>query len=65
MVKKYDIDGSGEIEYEEFVCMLGSCIFDLEIDPELTESYLVFSKGREDASVGPIDIQFIMEKFGF
>ena len=51
ILEKYDDDGSGEIEFPEFVAMMAETILEPDVDPELTESYLVFD--RNDGGISP------------
>ena len=48
---KFDEDGSGEIEFDEFVAMMADTILEPDVDPELLESYRVFD--RNDGGISP------------
>ena len=65
MVIKYDIDGSGEIEFDEFALMMGESLFEYRVDPEISEAFLVFSKGRDNAQLTSREIVFMMKQFKF
>ena len=63
ILKKYDDDGSGEIEFEEFVAMMAETILQPDIDPELHEAYRVFD--RDDGGISPNELQVVLAKFGY
>ena len=51
LLEKFDEDGSGEIEFDEFVAMMAGTILQPDVDPELTEAYRVFD--RNDGGISP------------
>ena len=51
LLEKFDEDGSGEIEFDEFVAMMAETILQPDVDPELTEAYRVFD--RNDGGISP------------
>ena len=62
-MEKYDNDGSGEIEFEEFVAMMAETILEPDVDPELREAYLVFD--RNDGGISPQELKEVLAKFGY
>ena len=63
ILEKYDDDGSGEIEFEEFVAMMAETILEPDVDPELREAYLVFD--RNDGGISPQELKEVLAKFGY
>ena len=62
IVHKYDADGSGDIDFEEFVEMMGNFILAPDIDAELKEAYKVFNRdvGGQDTGIDAEELQVHM-----
>ena len=63
ILDKYDEDGSGVIEFDEFVQMMAETILEPDVDPELTESYKVFD--RNEGGISPQELKEVLAKFGY
>ena len=60
---RFDEDGSGAIEFDEFVAMMAETILQPEVEPELIEAYRVFD--RYDRGISPKELQDVLGKFGY
>ena len=63
ILKKYDEDDSGEIEFPEFVAMMAETILEPDVDPELTEAYKIFD--RNDGGISPQELKEVLAKFNY
>ena len=63
ILQKYDEDGSGEIEFDEFVSMMAETILEPDVDPELNEAYKVFD--RNEGGISPQELKEVLAKFGY
>ena len=64
---KYDADGSGDIDFEEFVEMMGNIILAPDMDPELKEAYKVFNRdvGGTDTGIDAEELREVLSKFEY
>ena len=60
----YDTDESGELNFNEFVLMMGKIILTQEVDPELRESFLVFNIS-EGFGIDAEELRTTMREFGY
>ncbi|XP_033736481.1 calmodulin-A-like [Pecten maximus] len=63
MVDEVDEDGSGSIEFEEFVEMMMNKIHETELDVELREAFTIFDKNG-DGFIGPRELKEVMAMMG-
>jgi calmodulin len=63
MIAEVDDDGSGEIEFDEFLRLMTSKINDGDTVEEMREAFLVFDRDRS-GSVTASELKHVMNNFG-
>merc|ERR1712118_142763 len=63
MIAEVDDDGSGEIEFDEFLRLMSSKINDGDTVEEMREAFLVFDRDRS-GSVTASELKHVMNNFG-
>ena len=67
IVKKYDVDQSGDIDFEEFCEMMAGYILAPDYDPELVEAYKVFNRNPNSGldGIDAAELRNVLEKFDY
>jgi calmodulin len=63
VIKKYDVNGDGVIDFSEFNAIMKGSVDKLESEKEIDEAFKVFDKDG-DGSITAEEIQSVMEKLG-
>ena len=63
MIAEVDIDGSGEIEFDEFLKLMTKKMKDKETDEEIREAFNEFDRDK-DGKISKEELQHMMKNYG-
>jgi Ca2+-binding EF-hand superfamily protein len=61
MINEIDVDGSGQVEFAEFVILMTHKVREMEKDEELREAFNVLDKDK-DGSISARELKYFMRK---
>lgn len=63
MIKEVDLDGNGEIDFNEFLVLMASKMRDNDSEEEMIEAFKIFDKDG-NGYIGKNDFKLVMEHLG-